>query len=205
EPPHGRSGRPRGNMRKRYGQELEIIFTERTSRRREASESLDDLERCSPVAVVVPVVPVVVPVVVEVAGDGLDAGVSRPVTCTLWPRCISRSLVLPSSFQVFRAIAVPDVPVGSVVVVAVPVVVPVVPLLLASGSICAFARMNPLPLVSRCRHPDTVMSRSIELVRVGDDVVVCAPSDTAKPSAAAKQNPVLVRVMCSASLQKLTR
>src|SRR5205807_2861988 len=138
--------------------------TERTSRRREASESLDDLARCSPVAVV-PVVPVVVPVVVEVAGDELDAEASRPVTCTLWPRCMSRSLVLPSSFHVLRVAEIPDVPVASVVVVAaVPVVVPVVLLLVASGSTCAFARMYP-PFASRCRHPVTVMSRSIELVR----------------------------------------
>jgi len=70
--------------------------------------------------VVVPVVPVaVVALEVELEADEELEAPSLPVTCTLWPTCVSRSEVLPSSLYVTPGIvdavlAVPVVPVACV-------------------------------------------------------------------------------------------
>src|SRR5579872_5195888 len=106
-------------LREAYEQLVEIIFTDFTS------------SFCEVLLLEVPVVPVavvpVVPVVAPVDELPYDDEISLPVTSILWPTCLSRSELLPSSVQV----SVPERALMALVPDVVPVadvpLVPVVP------------------------------------------------------------------------------
>src|SRR3954470_4049550 len=134
-----------------YEQLDEIIFTDCTSRRRWLAEELllGDASPVVPVALpavepaVVPEVAVVVDAVPPELAELAELAADRPVTCTLWPTCFSRSLP-PDRTHVEALFIPPDADGDEEAVPVVPAVDPVVPVVPAVVPLVAVVLL-PLP------------------------------------------------------------